>query len=104
MNTRRSFCLAIPLVVLGTAGPGGASVKSEAGREGTEYVLRKFGKEVAKEGAATLSRKIENLEAAVNLHMAYFNFCWRPGTMKVTPAQAAGIADHCWTFDELLAG
>jgi len=23
--------------------------------------------------------------------------------MKVTPAQAAGIADHCWTFDELLA-
>ena len=49
-------------------------------------------------------RKIENLEAAVNLHMAYFNFCWRPGTMKVTPAQAAGIAGHCWTFDELLAG
>jgi hypothetical protein len=35
--------------------------------------------------------------------MAYFNFCWRPGTMKVTPAQAAGLADHCWTFDELLA-
>ena len=30
------------------------------------------------------SRKIENLEAAVNLHMAYFNFCWRPGEMKVT--------------------
>src|SRR5262245_42398781 len=49
------------------------------------------------------SRKIENLEAAVNLHMAYFNFCWRPGTMKVTPAQAAGIADHCLTFDELLS-
>jgi IS1 family transposase len=49
------------------------------------------------------SRKIENLEAAVNLHMAYFNFCWRPGTMKVTPAQAAGLTDHCWTFDELLA-
>jgi hypothetical protein len=50
------------------------------------------------------SRKIENLEAAVNLHMAYFNFCWRQGTMKVTPAQAAGLTDHFWTFDELLAG
>ena len=50
------------------------------------------------------SRKIENLEAAVNLHMAYFNFCWRPGTMKVTPAEAAGLTDHCWTFDELLGG
>jgi IS1 family transposase len=48
------------------------------------------------------SRKIENLEAAVNLHVAYFNFCWRPGEMRVTPAQAAGITDHCWTFDELL--
>ena len=44
------------------------------------------------------SRKVENVEATVDLHMAYFNFCWRPGTMKVTPAQAAGIADHCWSF------
>jgi IS1 family transposase len=49
------------------------------------------------------SRKVENLEAAVNLHMAYYNFCWRPGTMKYTPAQAAGLAGHCWTFDELMA-
>jgi IS1 family transposase len=52
--------------------------------------------------AMGFSRKIENLEAAVNLHMAYFNFCWRPGEMRVTPTQAAGLADHCWTFDELL--
>jgi hypothetical protein len=49
------------------------------------------------------SRKIENLEAAVILHVAKFNFCWRPGEMRVTQAQAAGLADHCWTFDELLA-
>ena len=54
--------------------------------------------------AIGFSRKFSNLEAAVNLHMAYFNFCWRPGTMKVTPAQSAGITGHCWTFDELLAG
>jgi IS1 family transposase len=53
--------------------------------------------------AIGFSRKLSNLEAACNLHMAYFNFCWRPGEMRVTPAQAAGIADHCWTFDELLA-
>lgn len=53
--------------------------------------------------AMGFSRKLANLEAACNLHMAYFNFCWRPGEMKITPAQAAGIADHCWTFDELLA-
>jgi len=49
------------------------------------------------------SKKFANLEAAVNLHVAYFNFCWRPGEMRVTPAQAAGLTDHCWTFDELLA-
>jgi hypothetical protein len=49
------------------------------------------------------SKKLVNLEHAVNLHMAYYNFCWRPGEMKVTPAQAAGIAGHCWTFDELLS-
>jgi IS1 family transposase len=48
------------------------------------------------------SRKLANLEHAVNLHMAYYNWCWRPGTMRISPAMAAGIADHCWTFDELL--
>jgi hypothetical protein len=50
------------------------------------------------------SKKFANLEHAVNLHMAYFNFCWRPGEMRVTPAQAAAITDHCWTFDELMTG
>ncbi|HEY2414703.1 MAG TPA: hypothetical protein VGI40_20830 [Pirellulaceae bacterium] len=49
------------------------------------------------------SRKIENLQAAVSLHMAYYNFSWRPGTMKYTPAEAAGLTGHCWTFDELLS-
>jgi IS1 family transposase len=53
--------------------------------------------------ALGFSRKIANLEAAVNLHVAYFNFCWCPGEMKISPAQAAGIADHVWTFDELLS-
>ena len=28
------------------------------------------------------SKKWENLEAAVNLYIAYFNFCWRPGKMR----------------------
>ena len=46
---------------------------------------------------------MENLGAAVNLHVAYFNFCWCPGEMRVTLAMAAGISGHIWRFDELLA-
>jgi hypothetical protein len=54
--------------------------------------------------ALGFSKKLANLQAAVDLHVAYFNFCWKPGEMEVTPAEAAGITDHCWSFDELLAG
>jgi hypothetical protein len=50
-----------------------------------------------------VSKKLENLEAAVNLHVAYFNFCWRPGEMRITPAMAAGITPRLWTFNDLLA-
>ncbi|MBC7854906.1 MAG: hypothetical protein IAF94_15850 [Pirellulaceae bacterium] len=53
--------------------------------------------------ALGFSKKLENLEAAVNLHVAYFNFCWRPGTMRITPAMAAGITPRLWTFNDLLA-
>jgi len=35
--------------------------------------------------ALGFSRMWENLEAAVNLHVANFNFCWRPGKMRITP-------------------
>jgi len=52
--------------------------------------------------ALGFSRKIENLEAAVNLHVAYFNFCWRPGAMRITPAMAAGVTNRLWTFTDLL--
>jgi len=54
--------------------------------------------------ALGFSKKIENLESAVALHMAYYNFCWRPGKMRVTPAMAAGVADTIWRFDQLMAG
>jgi IS1 family transposase len=54
--------------------------------------------------ALGFSKKVENLEAACALHFAYYNFCWRPGEMRVTPAMAAGVVDTLWTFDQLLAG
>ena len=52
--------------------------------------------------ALGFSKKVENLEAACTLHFAYYNFCWRPGEMRVTPAMAAGVVDTLWTFDQLL--
>ncbi|MGA2797961.1 MAG: hypothetical protein ABSE63_10300 [Thermoguttaceae bacterium] len=53
--------------------------------------------------ALGFSKKFENLEAAVALHMAYYNFCWRPGKMRITPAMAAKVTDHLWTFAELFS-
>jgi len=56
------------------------------------------------ENRETRTKKLANLEAAVNLHMAYYNFCWRPGKMRVTPAMAAGVARSLWRFDDLMSG
>jgi len=48
------------------------------------------------------SKKFENLQAAVAVHMAYYNFCWKPKTIKMTPAMAANIVSEAWTFQQLL--
>jgi transposase-like protein/IS1 family transposase len=50
------------------------------------------------------SRKWENHWAALALYFAHFNFCRIHGSIRVTPAMEAGIADHVWTLTELLAG
>jgi transposase-like protein/IS1 family transposase len=47
------------------------------------------------------SKKWENLELALALHFAYYNFCRVHGSLRVTPAMEAGIADHIWTLEEL---
>jgi hypothetical protein len=49
------------------------------------------------------SKKLENLAAAVALHVAYYNSCRVRGSLRITPAMAAGITDHVWELDELLA-
>jgi hypothetical protein len=53
--------------------------------------------------ALGFSKKLENLESAIALHLAYYNFCWRPGKMRVTPAMKAGVTQSLWTFNDLLA-
>jgi IS1 family transposase len=49
------------------------------------------------------SKKLENLAAAVALHVAFYNYCRVHRTLRMTPAMATEIADHVWELDELLA-
>ena len=49
------------------------------------------------------SKKLDNHKAAVALHFGFYNFCQLHGTLRVTPAMEAGIADHVWDVTELLA-
>jgi IS1 family transposase len=48
------------------------------------------------------SKKLENFQAAVALHFAYYNFVLRHGTTRMTPAMAAGIERNFWTVGDLV--
>jgi IS1 family transposase len=49
------------------------------------------------------SKKWENLQAAYSLWFAYYNFCRKHQTLRVTPAMESGLTDHVWSIGELLA-
>lgn len=49
------------------------------------------------------SRKIENHMAAVSLYFMYYNFGRVHQTLRVTPAMQAGVADHVWSVEEIVA-
>lgn len=48
------------------------------------------------------SKKLENFEAAVALHFAYYNFVKRHSTVRCTPAMAAGIERDFWSVHNLI--
>lgn len=48
------------------------------------------------------SKKLENFEAAVGLHFAYYNFVKTHKTLRCTPAMAAGVASSHWTVADLV--
>jgi IS1 family transposase len=48
------------------------------------------------------SKKLENLKAAVALHFAHYNFVRIHGSLRMTPAMAAGVTDHLWSISELM--
>jgi IS1 family transposase len=49
------------------------------------------------------SRRAENHAAAVALYFTYYNFARVHQTLRVTPAMAAGIANHVWSVEEIVA-
>jgi len=49
------------------------------------------------------SKRVSNHAAAVALHFTHDNFCRIHQTLRVTSAMEAGIADHVWEVEELVA-
>lgn len=76
-------------------------------RAGTSHVERKNGtlrqwcKRLTRLTYA-FSKKWDNLQAALALHFAHYNFCRIHGSLRITPAMAAGITDHVWSLGELI--
>jgi IS1 family transposase len=48
------------------------------------------------------SKKLENFEAAMGLHFAYYNFCKPHLAVRCTPAMAAGVEPSQWSVAELV--
>jgi IS1 family transposase len=54
------------------------------------------------------SKKLANLEAAVSMFMAFYNFVWRThdavnGRLRPPAAMLAGVVDRLWSFEDLYA-
>lgn len=48
------------------------------------------------------SKKLENHEHAFALYAFAYNFIFRHATLRMPPALKAGVADHWWTYEELV--
>ena len=49
------------------------------------------------------SKEFENLRFTIALDFTYYNFYGIQWSLRVTPAMKAGITDHIWTIEELIA-
>jgi hypothetical protein len=49
------------------------------------------------------SKKVENHAAAGVLYFVYYNFGRVDQTLRVTPAMEAGLTDHVWSIEEIVA-
>ena len=48
------------------------------------------------------SKKIENHTYSVALHFMHYNFCRIHGSLRVTPAMAAGVTDRLWDIEDIV--
>ena len=49
------------------------------------------------------SKKLANHCHAIALHFMHYNFCRVHQTLRITPAMAAGLTDHVWELEEIVA-
>jgi len=49
------------------------------------------------------SKKLGNHAAALALYFMFYNFCRIHQTLRVTPAMEAGVSDHVWSVEEVVA-
>ena len=52
---------------------------------------------------SAFSRSPANLKAAVALHFVWYNFGRIHRSLRVTPAMEAGVTDHLWKMEDVLA-
>jgi hypothetical protein len=48
------------------------------------------------------SKKLKNLQAAVDLHFAHYNFVCTHKTLRLAPAMAVGVDSRLWSMEELV--
>jgi hypothetical protein len=48
------------------------------------------------------SKKLKNHLATAAVYFMYYNFGRIHQTLRVTPAMEAGVADHVWSYDEII--
>jgi len=49
------------------------------------------------------SKKVDNHRHMVALHYMHYHYCRVHSSLRVTPAQEAGLSDHIWGVEELIA-
>ena len=49
------------------------------------------------------SKKVQNHEHMIALHYLYYNFARIHQSLHVTPAMEAGVSDHVWSIEEMIA-